>query len=39
DFAAAAATFKHSIYGDFNLATSEEIEGLMLGDTGGSVKR
>ncbi len=39
DFAAAAATFKHSIYGDFNLATSEEIEALMRGDTGGRVKR
>lgn len=39
DFAAAAAALKHSVYGDFNLASAEEIEALMLGDTGGKVKR
>lgn len=39
DFAAAAAAFKHSLYGDFNLASAPEIEALMRGDTGGKVKR
>lgn len=39
NFAAAAATLKHYINGDFNLSTVEEVESLMAGNTGGKVKR
>jgi 2-dehydro-3-deoxygluconokinase len=39
DFAAASAVLKHSIEGDHNLASVAEIRNLMLGETGGRVKR
>lgn len=39
DFAAAAATLKHTIYGDFNLLNVNEIEELVKGNTGGNVIR
>jgi 2-dehydro-3-deoxygluconokinase len=39
DFAAAAATLNHTIYGDFNLITEGEVESLMKGNTGGKVIR
>ena len=39
DFAAAASCLKHSIAGDFNLSTVEEVENLMKGDRSGRVSR
>lgn len=39
DFAAAASCLKHSISGDFNLSTKEEIETLMNGNTTGRIQR
>lgn len=39
DFAVAASCLKHTIYGDFNLSTVEEIENLMKGDGSGRVNR
>jgi len=39
DFAAAASCLKHTIYGDFNLVTVEEVEALMGGDGSGRVSR
>ena len=39
DFAVAASCLKHTIYGDANLATVEEILQLMGGDTSGRVSR
>ena len=39
DFAAAASCLKHTIHGDFNLVTVEEVEILMSGDKSGRVKR
>lgn len=39
DFATAAACLKHSIPGDFNLATREEVEQLLAGDSAGRVQR
>ncbi len=39
DFATAAATLNHTIYGDFNLLKVNEIEALMQGNTGGRVIR
>ncbi len=39
DFAVAAACLKHSISGDFNLATVEEVERVMSGETSGRVSR
>jgi 2-dehydro-3-deoxygluconokinase len=38
DFGAAAACLKHSVPGDFNLASVDDVQGL-LGDTGFSVRR
>jgi len=38
-FAVAASAIKHSIEGDFNLATKEEIEALAKGDGSGRVQR
>jgi 2-dehydro-3-deoxygluconokinase len=38
-FAAAASCLAHSIYGDFNYSTKEEILALMKGDSSGRVKR
>ena len=39
DFAVAASCLKHTIKGDFNLATVEEVEKLMGGDASGRVAR
>ncbi len=39
DFAVAASCLKHTIYGDFNLVTVEEVEKLMAGDASGRVAR
>ncbi len=39
DFAVAASCLKHTIYGDFNLATVSEVENLMKGDGSGRVSR
>jgi 2-dehydro-3-deoxygluconokinase len=39
DFATAASCLKHSIPGDFNLSTREEVEQLLAGAPGGSVNR
>ncbi len=39
DFAVAASCLKHTIYGDFNLVTIEEVENLMKGDGSGRVNR
>jgi 2-dehydro-3-deoxygluconokinase len=39
DFAVSASCLKHSIFGDFNLVTVEEVEKLMYGDTSGRVSR
>ena len=39
NFAVAASCLKHTIYGDFNLVTIEEVEKLMAGDASGRVSR
>lgn len=39
DFAVAASCLKHTIYGDANLVTVEEVEKLMSGDASGRVAR
>jgi 2-dehydro-3-deoxygluconokinase len=39
DFAAAASCLKHTIHGDFNLVTVDEVEKLMKGDASGRVSR
>jgi 2-dehydro-3-deoxygluconokinase len=39
DFAVASSCLKHSIFGDFNLATVAEVEKLMGGDASGRVSR
>jgi 2-dehydro-3-deoxygluconokinase len=39
DFAVAASCLKHSVFGDFNLVTVEEVEKLMSGDASGRVSR
>lgn len=39
NFAVAASTLKHTIYGDFNLVTVAEVENLMKGDGSGRVAR
>lgn len=39
DFAVAASCLKHTIYGDFNLVTVDEVEKLMGGDASGRVSR
>lgn len=39
NFAVAASCLKHTIYGDANLATVEEVEKLMQGDASGRVSR
>jgi 2-dehydro-3-deoxygluconokinase len=38
-FAVAASALKHTIFGDFNLATAAEVEKLMGGDVSGRVSR
>lgn len=39
DFAVAASALKHTILGDYNLATVDEVESLMRGDGSGRVSR
>ena len=39
DFAVAACCLKHSISGDYNLVTLEEVEKLLYGDSSGKVSR
>ncbi len=39
EFAAAASCLKHTIVGDFNLVSRDEIEALLAGDTSGRVRR
>lgn len=39
EFAAAASCLKHSIPGDFNLASLDEVKALMAGDASGRVQR
>jgi 2-dehydro-3-deoxygluconokinase len=39
NFAAAAACLKHSIIGDFNAVTVNEVETLMAGDASGRIAR
>lgn len=39
DFAVAASALKHTIFGDYNQATVEEVENLMRGDGSGRVSR
>lgn len=39
DFAVAASCLKHTVFGDFNLATVAEVEKLMSGDASGRVSR
>ena len=39
NFAVAASALKHTIFGDFNLSTVEEVEKLMGGDISGRVSR
>lgn len=39
EFATAAGCFKHSVPGDFNLATREEVQAVMRGDRGERVRR
>lgn len=39
EFATAASCLKHTIYGDFNLASVAEVENLMKGDGSGRVSR
>jgi 2-dehydro-3-deoxygluconokinase len=39
DFAVSASCLKHSIFGDFNMVTVDEVEKLMYGDASGRVSR
>jgi 2-dehydro-3-deoxygluconokinase len=39
DFAVAASCLKHSIFGDVNMVTVDEVEKLMGGDASGRVSR
>lgn len=39
EFAVAASCLKHTVYGDFNLVTVDEVEKLMQGDASGRVSR
>ncbi len=39
NFAVAASCFKHTVYGDYNQVTVEEVEKLMSGDASGRVAR
>jgi 2-dehydro-3-deoxygluconokinase len=39
DFAVAASCLKHSVVGDFNMVTVEEVEKIMAGETSGRVSR
>ncbi|WP_455608687.1 PfkB family carbohydrate kinase, partial [Bacteroides rodentium] len=39
EYALAASALKNTVYGDFNLVTVEEVEGLMNGNISGRVAR
>lgn len=39
NFAVAASCLKHSIFGDFNMVSVDEVEKLMSGDASGRVSR
>ena len=39
DFAVAASCLKHSVDGDFNFVTKEEVKNLMKGNVSGRVQR
>ena len=39
DFAVAASALKHTIFGDFNLVSVDEVEKLIKGDSSGRVSR
>jgi 2-dehydro-3-deoxygluconokinase len=39
DFAVSASCLKHTIFGDFNMVTVEEVEKIMSGETSGRVSR
>jgi 2-dehydro-3-deoxygluconokinase len=39
DFAVAASCLKHSVVGDFNRVTVDEVEKIMAGETSGRVSR
>jgi 2-dehydro-3-deoxygluconokinase len=39
DFAVAASCLKHSVWGDFNMVTTDEVERIMSGETSGRVSR
>ena len=39
DFATAAGCLKHSVAGDFNLSTKEEVENLARGNSNGRIQR
>ena len=39
EFAVAASCLKHSIEGDYNLVTKEEVQSLSLGNASGRVQR
>ena len=39
EFAVAASALKHTIHGDFNLVSAEEVETLIKGDLSGRVQR
>lgn len=39
EFAVAASALKHTINGDFNLVSTEEVEALANGDASGRVQR
>jgi len=39
DFAIAASALKHTVFGDFNLVTVDEVKKIMAGDISGRVSR
>jgi 2-dehydro-3-deoxygluconokinase len=39
DFAVAASSLKHTVTGDYNLVTLDEVESLAAGSGGGRVQR
>ena len=39
EFAVAASALKHTVYGDFNLMSADEVESLVQGNASGRVQR
>ena len=39
EFAVAASALKHTVYGDFNLVSADEVENLVKGNASGRVQR